>query len=69
MVMKPYDPARNCPKCGSRDVSTSYEEGCSGWRGCTSHPEKLVRTCRNCHHSWDEAPLSVASVSQESDAK
>ena len=50
--------AATCPKCGSKDVATSYHAGrwrCEPWSRFTNNSadsEHLHYTCRNCRFDW-----------------
>lgn len=52
--MKPYDPARCCPKCGSAHITTRFYAAVGNVRD-----EHIRRECSRCRYDWREAPLDA----------
>ena len=58
--MDKYNPDGKCIKCGSGDIDSGYQEERSQVTDTllgNSCPESIVRTCKNCGFTWDEATL------------
>ena len=59
MALPKYNPSAKCPKCGSKDVGTSYCTETWSSYGHRDIPdnvnEHLDRTCRRCYFKWFEA--------------
>ena len=60
--------ASDCPKCGFKDIATSYHPRrsyCDPWSRFTFNAqddEHLHRTCRRCGYDWTDAVLEAVNV-------
>ena len=66
--MKKYDKDATCCKCGGDDIEAEHWAAhkcpdeykplieATGQKS-RDLPEHIARTCKNCGHEWDEAPL------------
>jgi len=59
--MEKYSKDAVCPKCGSKDILSSYEEGykCGCENPDHDRSEHIERFCKNCRYEWQELPLDA----------
>lgn len=60
--MTPFNETAICPKCQSKDISSSYYKQDEGrWKSYheidREKREHIRRTCQRCNFKWNEAPL------------
>ncbi|MCK5235665.1 MAG: hypothetical protein KAR06_01665 [Deltaproteobacteria bacterium] len=56
--MEQFNPATECPKCGSTNAGSHYYQE-NGYETYEEQykPERIERTCVVCSYRWDESPL------------
>jgi hypothetical protein len=57
-LMRPYNEANPCPKCGSTKASVQYHDPGTGHKGCDPG-EHIHRECLTCGYPWSDACLEL----------
>lgn len=55
--MQKYNPKAKCPKCGCKEIRTTFLEKDEWLDGQPAERDLLHRSCTNCGYHWNEAPL------------
>ncbi len=59
--MRKYSKHNRCPKCGDQKADSKFEPAATK-NNVLVLPERIVRNCKNCSYTWNEAPIDVKEV-------
>jgi hypothetical protein len=58
-LMRPYNEANPCPKCGSTQATVQYHDPATEEKGCDPG-EHIHRECLTCGYPWSDACLELS---------